>query len=60
MLDSMNNEVVEVEGLLAQRDMLYHQLDHLRNEREEIEDEISSQDYTLETTYKTTGGTGLK
>ena len=35
-LESMNNEVIEVESLLSQRDMLYHQLDHLRVEREEI------------------------
>lgn len=30
----MNHEVIEVESLLNQRDMLYHQLDHLRQERE--------------------------
>lgn len=29
-LDAMNHEVVEVENLLTHRDVLYHQLDHLR------------------------------
>lgn len=32
----MNHEVVEVENLLSQRDSLYHQMDHLRVEREQI------------------------
>lgn len=37
----MNHEVVEVENLLGQRDVLYHQLEHLRAEREGIEDELA-------------------